>query len=302
MESLDNKYKIELSDMFEEYSLNQLVTKPTHQNGGLIDLVITSDNLSIQDISIHEDGVGSDYHPIRFKVACQLHSNINVKEIRIRNFSKLNLNKIKEDLFDRRYFQDRHCPIKKKTFKPRPTSVWCTNDLREFKRKHRRLERDNTLENKGRYQQVKCNYNWELKKARIVYYKRCIGENKTFSSYHETSETELQNIIMYMNSKSCLDPIPTWLVKSSFNELKMAMLYIVNRSLVIENTFSETLKHAIVTPSLKDKDGHSEDYYSYRPISNTAFLSKMLEKIALSQINCHIEKYNLHAKQQSGYR
>ena len=28
----------------------------------------------------------------------------------------------------------------------------------------------------------------------------------------------------------------------------------------------------------------------------------MLEKIALSQINCHIEKYNLHAKQQSGYR
>ena len=108
---------------------------------------------------------------------------------------------------------------------------------------------------------------------------------------------------MNMNSKSCsLDPIPAWLVKSSFNELKMAMLYIVNRSLVIENTFPETLKHAIVTLSLKDKDGDSEDYYNYRPISNTAFLSKMIEKIALSQINCHIEKYNLHARQQSGYR
>ena len=108
---------------------------------------------------------------------------------------------------------------------------------------------------------------------------------------------------MNMNSKRCsLDAIPKWLVKSNFNELKMAMLYIVNRSLVIENTFPETLKHAIVTPSLKDKDGDSEDYYNYRPISNTAFLSKMLEKIALSQINCHIEKYNLHARQQSGYR
>ena len=28
----------------------------------------------------------------------------------------------------------------------------------------------------------------------------------------------------------------------------------------------------------------------------------MFEKIALSQINFHIEKYNLHAKQQPGYR
>ena len=28
----------------------------------------------------------------------------------------------------------------------------------------------------------------------------------------------------------------------------------------------------------------------------------MLQEIGLSQINCHIEKYNLHAKQQSGYR
>ena len=142
--------------MFEEYSLNQLVTKLTCQNGGLIDLVITSDNSSVQDISIHEDGVGSGHHPIRFKVACQLHSTINVKEIRIRNFSKLNLNKIKEDFIRspilsrpsgdaNRMVQsyqdvlteimDKHCPIKKKTFKPRPTSVWYTNDLHELKRK-----------------------------------------------------------------------------------------------------------------------------------------------------------------------
>ena len=126
-----------------------------------------------------------------------------MKEILIRNFSKLNLNKIKEDFIlspipsrpsvdANRMVQsyhavlteimDKHCPIKKKTFKPRRSSVWYTNDLRELKRKRRRLERqlkkDNTFENKERYRQVKCNYNWELKKARIVYYKRCIGENK----------------------------------------------------------------------------------------------------------------------------
>ena len=145
--------------------------------------------------------------------------------------------------------------------------------MRELKRKRRRLERqlkkDITFENKEPYRPVKCNYNWELKKARIVYYKRCIGENKnnenslnriinkltgknveqvlpkhgseediarkicnffnekvvnirnkirkdevignksipsdisTLPSFHETSETELQNIIMNMTSKSC---------------------------------------------------------------------------------------------------
>ena len=106
-----------------------------------------------------------------------------------------------------------------------------------------------------------------------------------------------------MNSKCCsLDPIPTWLVKSCFEELKCTLLHIINKSLLVENTFPATLKHSIITPSIKYKDGDSEDYNNYRPISNTTFLGKMLEKIALVQINCHIEKYNLHAQQQSGYR
>ena len=81
-----------------------------------------------------------------------------MKGIRIRNFSTLNLNKIKENfirspILSRRSgdanrmvqsYQDvlteimgKHCPIKKKTFKPRPTSVWDTNDLPELKRKRK---------------------------------------------------------------------------------------------------------------------------------------------------------------------
>ena len=90
----------------------------------------------------------------------------------------------------------------------------------------------------------------KIRKDEVIGNKSIPSDISTLSSFHETSETELQNIMLNMNSKSCsLDPIPTWLVKSSFNELKMAMLYIVNRSLVIENTFPEALKHAIVTLS-----------------------------------------------------
>ena len=65
----------------------------------------------------------------------------------------------------------------------------------------------------------------KIRKDEVIGNKSIPSDISTLSSFHETSETELQNIIMYMNSKSCLDPIPTWLVKSSFNELKMAMLY-----------------------------------------------------------------------------
>ena len=59
----------------------------------------------------------------------------------------------------------------------------------------RLLKKDNTLENKERYRQVKCNYNWELKKARIVYYKRCIGENKN-------NEKSLNRIINKLTGKN----------------------------------------------------------------------------------------------------
>ena len=53
---------------------------------------------------------------------------------------------------------------------------------------------------------------------------------------------------------------------------------------------------------IKDENGNKDDLKNYRPISNTAFLAKLLEKCALEQINCHINGNDLHSVYQSAYR
>ena len=113
---------------------------------------------------------------------------------------------------------------------------------------------------------------------------------------------DIKSLILDMNSKSCqLDPMPTWLVKECIDVLSPILTHIVNTSLR-NHIFPSSLKHATITPIIKDSDEDSEQYSNYRPISNTSFVAKLLEKSALQQINLHIEAQQLHAEVQSGYR
>ena len=41
---------------------------------------------------------------------------------------------------------------------------------------------------------------------------------------------------------------------------------------------------------------------NYRPVSNLPFLSKILERIVLSQLLAHLDRYNLLSPVQSAYR
>ena len=45
-----------------------------------------------------------------------------------------------------------------------------------------------------------------------------------------------------------------------------------------------------------------ENTNNYRPIANSSFLSKMLEKVVSVQLKRHLEKYSLLDPQQSAYR
>ena len=113
---------------------------------------------------------------------------------------------------------------------------------------------------------------------------------------------DVKLLIKDMNSKSCaLDPMPTWLLKDCLDIMLPILTHIINSSLQ-SNSFPEPLKHATITPKIKDPDGDCELYNNYRPISNTAFIAKLLEKAVLNQINHHIDSQKLHAKVQSGYR
>ena len=396
VENTENHYASRFLELLDEYSLHQVIKEPTHENGGTLDLVITSDISSINNISIHGDSVNSDHHPIQFTIKCQQDLDQPVKELWIRDYANLDMDKFKKDLMNSSLLNttpedlddavflydsalkkvlDENCPLIYKKFKIRPNSIWYTEELRELKRKRRALERRfkslSTADNKEYYREIKRFYNWKLQETRKSFYKRqlndCKGNTKylniiinkltgknvdpilprhgddktiaddmssyfaakiinirediandatrttpidcqaipdtvTLDTFEQLSETELKDMINDMNSKSCsLDPAPTWLVKSCIEELKHILLLIVNKSLS-ESTFPSKLKHATIRPTIKDKDGDTEDYGNYRPISNTPFIAKMLEKAALIQIDRHVKMNNLHATIQSGYR
>ncbi len=77
--------------------------------------------------------------------------------------------------------------------------------------------------------------------------------------------------------------------------------YIINTSLQ-SCTFPQKLKEALVRPSMKNTDMDSESLKNYRPISNLAFLSKIIEKCVAIQLTSYLEDNKLLSRYQSGYR
>ena len=122
------------------------------------------------------------------------------------------------------------------------------------------------------------------------------------TDFKSLNPDELITLVSQMNSKSSiLDPAPTKIVKQCLDLLTPIILHIINTSLA-SNSFPQSLKHASVSPIIKDKEKNSQDFKNYRPVSNLPFLSKLLEKVALKEINAHLTVNKLHSKFQSGYR
>ena len=113
---------------------------------------------------------------------------------------------------------------------------------------------------------------------------------------------ELKTTLTSMNNKTCrLDPISTSIVKKNITHLLPILLHIVNSG-IATSVFPRELKHALVTPIIKDEEKSSEDYKNYRPVSNLPFVAKVFELSIYSQLNEHIESNGLHNKYQSSYR
>ena len=61
-------------------------------------------------------------------------------------------------------------------------------------------------------------------------------------------------------------------------------------------------KQAIVTPLLKKPGLDPNDLKNFRPVSNMPFISKILEKVVLTQLQKHLSENELHEIRQSAYR
>ena len=54
--------------------------------------------------------------------------------------------------------------------------------------------------------------------------------------------------------------------------------------------------------SVKEFSADRDLVNNYRPVSNLAFSSKLIEKAVLLQLDKHLQKHNLYGNNQSGYR
>jgi hypothetical protein len=122
------------------------------------------------------------------------------------------------------------------------------------------------------------------------------------TSFRETSEEELEDIIRQLpNKSSTLDAIPLWLFKECLPELMPIVHFIVNESLRT-GTFPSTLKTAAVRPSLKKPTLDADELKNYRPISNLTYLSKLLEKVVHRRLIEYLDNEDMFSSFQSGYR
>ena len=87
---------------------------------------------------------------------------------------------------------------------------------------------------------------------------------------------------------------------SAFSDLLPILNSIVNFALQ-SGIMPNLLKNALVTPVLK-KSQDKENLVNYRPVSNLPYLGKLVEKVAVKQLDAHMTDENLHEPLQSAYR
>ena len=122
-----------------------------------------------------------------------------------------------------------------------------------------------------------------------------------FNHFIKLDEEQVLKLILKTKSKLCeLDLIPTTLLKSILPSILPIITSIVNSS-PQSQSFLRNWKTAILTPLIKTL-GMELVKSSYRLVRNLSYISKLVEKAMLDQINHHGHANNLLPDYQSAYR
>ena len=140
-----------------------------------------------------------------------------------------------------------------------------------------------------------------LLRSDAVFLHQPAGTESELFEFYPISAKSFEAIIRSSPSKCCcLDPLPTWLLKEHLHLLLPPITNIVNMSL--GSTFPSSFKKSIIVPLLKKPSLDAEVLKHYRPVSNLAFISKIIEKAVVLQLNEHLSTNNLFETYQSAYR
>jgi hypothetical protein len=85
-------------------------------------------------------------------------------------------------------------------------------------------------------------------------------------------------------------------------DLLLPHITAITRLSLDTGVFPDALKSALVTPILKKPNLDPEVMKNYRPISNLAFLGKVIERCAMKQFVSYLDSNDLLASSQSAYR
>ena len=211
----EDLYTNQFEKLLEMFNLIQVVEKPTHIKGGLIDLVIITDNQACSKFLVENvTTLQSDHFPVKFELQLDaVMPNNATKKIIFKDMDRMDWDNFGKDLRcsslnDASYFTtlsldevvllyemtltqlyEKHCPTIIKRYRPNHSkSLWYNSKLQTLKQRKRRYERlyrktpnPNTFNS---LRGARNEYNKELKLARSTFYSKkideCAGNPKQF--------------------------------------------------------------------------------------------------------------------------
>ena len=122
------------------------------------------------------------------------------------------------------------------------------------------------------------------------------------SNFKPVTPVDIREILKISKIKSCAtDPVPACILKHCLDSLVGHIVRVINCSISLAQ-FPNSLKVAMIIPSIKKPSLDTNTLANYRPIANLPFLSKIIEKAILMQLDLYLQNNNLYPSMQSGYR
>ena len=167
LEKPDELYPRKLLELLQQFDLQQIVPLvPTHDQGGTLDLVITTRAFrdKVGAFEIIESGTNSDHYLVLFDVELKIiPSKTETKFTSYRDFNEIDVERFRSEIQDSvlssidpstsldeavhlynttlSQLLDRHAPVIKKRLKKKP-EPWIDEELRNLRKKRRTAERD----------------------------------------------------------------------------------------------------------------------------------------------------------------
>uniref|UniRef100_A0A669B2I4 Reverse transcriptase domain-containing protein n=1 Tax=Oreochromis niloticus TaxID=8128 RepID=A0A669B2I4_ORENI len=123
-----------------------------------------------------------------------------------------------------------------------------------------------------------------------------------FQQFQPVSYSALKDIIDHLKiSGSPHDILPSRFFKEALHVIGPCILSLLNASLS-SGCVPSVFKHAVVQPIMKKKNLDPNGLTNYRPISKLPFISKILEKVVLKQLQAFLDANGINEKFQSGFK